>query len=72
MGLFKKKDKKKTKEQVQKEISKHMTENGIGQSDGLVYNHGSGRVEYDKNQDGRTEKTQPQGTPPFNPNPGST
>ena len=71
MGLLKKK-KKLTDEEKVKAISEHMSENGIGQSDGLVYNEGSGQVEYNKYADGRSEKTQPQGTPPFNPNPGST
>ena len=68
----KKKKKKKTAAEIVQIIKDHMTKNGIGQSDGLVYNEGSGQVEYNKYADGRENKTQPQGTPPFNPNPGST
>ena len=67
----KKKKKKKSAAEIVQIIKDHMTKNGIGQSDGLVYNEGSGQVEYNKHADGRENKTQPQGTPPFNPNPGS-
>ena len=70
MGIFKRNPDKKAARKAAKEIRKHMKKNGIGQSDGLVYNEKSGQVEYDSSNDSRSgSPIPPRGTPPYNPYP---
>ena len=51
----------KERKRIDKKIAKHMKENGIGQSDGLVVNK-DGDVVYDSSADGRSNGSRPSGT----------